>query len=56
MARFFLLPIAFLVLLVLAIQGIDVLGGGELLTGLVPARGSRKVIRQPARRWLPWWR
>ena len=34
-ARFFLLPIAFLVLLVFLIQGIDALGGGELLTGLI---------------------
>jgi hypothetical protein len=34
-ARFFFVPIAFLVLLVLLIQGVDALGGGELLTGLI---------------------
>jgi hypothetical protein len=32
---FFVLPIAFLVLLVLLIQGFDALGGGELMAAII---------------------
>jgi len=45
-AGFLFLPIAFLVLLILLIQGIDTLGGGEFLTSLFTCSRTPESSKQ----------